>query len=81
LDYPGDCRRNHVADEDAMNKRQRRDVYLSTRRPAAMLAQRAEDRRIEALPLQERYNLIKATWVGEIPENIKRLALEKGWEK
>ena len=64
-----------------MNKRERRDVYLSTRRPAELLAQRAEDRRIEALPPRERYHLIKSTWVGEIPENIKRLALEKGWEQ
>ncbi len=67
-----------------MNKRERRDVYLSTRRPAEVLAERAEDRRISALTPQEQYNLGKALMIevgGEVPENIKRLAIEKGWEK
>jgi hypothetical protein len=63
-----------------MNKRDRREKYLSTRRPTEWLDERAEQKAIAALPLEERYKRIKDAGY-EIPEEIRKLACERGWEE
>lgn len=70
-------------EKQRLNKRQRRDVYLSTRRPAEYLADLAELRREQALPLKERYLLTRDRFLAageEIPERILAIARERGWE-